>query len=216
VAPGQVAPGQVAGLYRAPGQVAPGQVAPGQVAPGQVAPLDLYGLLDPANAGALSPFAVNPFQLYPISQRAYTNVGGANLSGTDVSLDELGLGQLATDAGLQVLAYSANRGVQDDVVSVRLDEPQTEVYVLVAGANGEFSRAPYSLQVEGSVSFDQVALAAGRLDLFGGTCQRTALGGNTPAAPISAGGASPTRTLVVTNWERLRDTSTGCRAPSST
>ncbi len=209
--PGQFLDGQIAELSRSPGQFLPGQFLPGQFLPGQFLPeivpgqflSSVYDLVDPALRLGLAPYAVNPFQLYPLSQREFTGTSGATGTGADVDIDELGLGPVAE--GLRVAAYSANRGTDDDSVLVRIDELGSEVYVVVIGANGEFSVAePYALQVEGSVPFDSVVLAAGRSDLFGGACRRTARGGDggtTTTAFVDAPGEA--ETLFVTSWERL-------------
>ena len=166
--PGSFTPGSftpfISELFRPPSQLLPGQIFPGATVPG----LDSLYDLTVAPDSRLDPYSVNPFQLYPISFRSFTGASGTGLA--DINIDELGLGPIAD--GLEVAGSSANRGNDDDIVVARVDEVGAKVYVVVIGANGEFSFDPYALQIEGSVPFDSLALAAGATELFGGTCSR--------------------------------------------
>ena len=206
--PGSFTPGSftpfISELFRPPSQLLPGQIFPGATVDG------LDSLYDPrlVTKDLLSPYAVNPFQLYPISQRSFTGASGTGLA--DINIDELGLGPIAE--GLKVAGSSANRGTDDDVVVVRVDEVGAEVYVVVIGANGEFSADPYALQIEASVLFDSLALEAARVNpdgpaigLFGGTCSRGVRGGSTgaPATTFVDKVDQERETLFVTSWERL-------------
>jgi len=107
-----------------------------------------------------SPFLSSPFlssslsfDQFPLSQVGFAAPTGADLYGSDVGLVELGLGALA-DEDLQVVGQSANRGISDEKVLVRTDQPGTRLYVAVVGNNGAFATAPYSLGIETSRPLD--------------------------------------------------------------
>ena len=101
-----------------------------------------------------SPWTKSPFDQYPLSQVGFTGFGGDEIRETDISLSELGLGSVGGD-NLEVIGFSANHGLDKEVVLTRCQTAGTSVFVGVLGYNGAFrDNEPYSLQVETSVPLD--------------------------------------------------------------
>ncbi|MBI4338611.1 MAG: hypothetical protein HY680_01515, partial [Chloroflexi bacterium] len=141
-----------------------------------------------------------PFNMTPLSEVKFTGLEGTGIGGTDISLTELSLGGLLT-GNAKVAGFSANRGLQDERVLVRVDVPGTRLYVAVVGANGAYSAKPYTLLVEASMPLDTAVLEAG---LAAGTCSGSPLvAPSTQAVEVLQANASPL-TLFVTQRERLQ------------
>ena len=99
---------------------------------------------------------------YPLSQIIFSGIDGTpndSIGGTDISLAELGLSLEELTEGsegtFQVTGFSANHGLNEEVLLARVDTAGTRLFVVVAGANGAFNPiAPYSLKIETSQPLD--------------------------------------------------------------
>jgi hypothetical protein len=87
------------------------------------------------------------------------------IGGTDISLEELGLGDIAGEGpnNLKIVGFSANRGIDNEILLVRTEFPDTDIYIVVIGANGAYSAAPYTLQIETSRTVDLTELLEGTI-----------------------------------------------------
>jgi len=110
-------------------------------------------LVDPFNSVGLT------FDQFPLAELTLETVDDTKVSEKDVSFSELGLASLA-NSNLQLVAFSANRGLLDDQVMVDIDGDTTDLIIAVVGVNGSFSPAPYQLQIETSRPMD-VAIYVG-------------------------------------------------------
>jgi hypothetical protein len=93
----------------------------------------------------------------------FTGLGGGsenNVGTNDISFAELGVSLAEDELGsledhdINVVAFSANRGLVNEIVFATVDNTDTRLFAVVAGANGAFSTAPYSLQIETSYPLD--------------------------------------------------------------
>ncbi|MEE8347880.1 MAG: PKD domain-containing protein [Dehalococcoidia bacterium] len=86
------------------------------------------------------------FSRIGFSRIGFSRIG--EVTPTDISLEELGLGSIGGD-GVQVVDFSANRGLDDEVAWAQSSQDGTKFYVAVFGHNGAFSTSqPYSLGLE--------------------------------------------------------------------
>jgi alpha-tubulin suppressor-like RCC1 family protein len=115
---------------------------------------------------------------YPLSDMSYV-VDDQALGAGDVDFSELGLDALIP-ANTDLVAYSASRGLEDEVALTQVQYIGSRVFVAVVGAGGAYSDRPYALQVEASLPY-------GLSDLLGDT-QRAPL--------VPADSASTTTTLI--------------------
>ncbi|NQU97075.1 MAG: hypothetical protein HQ548_05465, partial [Chloroflexi bacterium] len=198
LSPWQLSPFQLSPFQLSPFQLSPFQLSPYQLSPWQLSPWQLSPF-------QLSPFQLSPFQLSPLSTMSFIGVEGDEISGTDIDFAELGLGGLAA-AGVKIAGFSANRGLEDEAVLVRVDAAGTQVFAVVIGSNDAHSLAPYALQIETSVPFDQVVLASdldlGQEDAFAQLCGGDPLVPQPQALNVLHDNASPL-TLLVTQRERM-------------
>ena len=214
MAPYQMAPYQMAPYQMAPISAAPYQMAPYQMAPYQMAALGLspYQMAPYQMAGVQpAPYQMAPYQMAPLSSDPGITAATAT-GGGDIDPAELGIeGLLRSSSGLQVAGFSANRGLERESVLVRVDQPGTELFAVVVGANGGYSATtPYRLRLESSATWNAVADAEGQA----GTSSRWATLQDQFCAPVShqptfdpvarpVMPATEGRTLVVTNLDRL-------------
>ncbi len=144
---------------------------------------------------------------------AYTGLEDAPVGATDIALVEVALGALP--AGVEVVGYSANLGLQSEVLLAGIDVPGTRLFVAVVGASGAFSATPYALQVESSMPMLAAALSADPdLSDFGlafassPACdERLSIshGGSTEVLYDATLPGEDPLTLFVTQEDRLRD-----------
>ncbi|MBI4329103.1 MAG: hypothetical protein HY685_04470, partial [Chloroflexi bacterium] len=146
----------------------------------------------------LSPFQLSPFQLSPLSTMSFNGLDGAGISGTDINFAELGLSEILSGE-VKVAGFSANRGLKDEAVLVRTDVAGTQVFAIVVGSNGAHSLAPYTLQIETSMPYDQAALDTG----LAGCQPRTVSEGVGPGFGLPYSASLDPTTLLVTQAGRL-------------
>ncbi len=209
MAPYQMAPYQMAPYQMAPYQMAPIERAPYQMAPYQMAPYQMAELnLSPYQMAPyqMAPYQMAPYQMAPLSSDPFVTATGTG--GGDIDPSELGIeGLLDSDLGdLQVAGFSANRGLAQESVLVRVDQPGTRLFAAVVGANGAHSDDPYRLRLESSVPFGSIAAASTtiRAALDEEVCQGEPLvpgeQGRTEVDHATGGH----ETLIVTQLDRLR------------
>ncbi|MFC1897248.1 PKD domain-containing protein [Chloroflexota bacterium] len=144
---------------------------------------------------------------YPLSQIIFAGVEGAasdSIGGTDISLAELGLSLAEITEGsegiCEVVGFSANRGLAEEVLLANVDTTGTRLFVVVVGANGAFSPEPYSLRIETSQPLD-IASILGPDGIY--TPPVTEWNGTeTVIIPTDYGTLDP-KTLFVTQKERV-------------
>ncbi len=144
---------------------------------------------------------------YPLSQIIFAGVEGSandNIGGTDISLAELGLSLAELVEGsegiCEVVGFSANRGLTEEVLLANVDTSGTRLFVVVVGANGAFSPEPYSLRIETSQPLD-IASILGPEGTY--TPPVTEWNGTeTVIIPTDYGTLDP-KTLFVTQKERI-------------
>lgn len=153
LSPWQLSPWQLSQFDVSPWQLSPWQLSPWQLSPWQLSPWQL-------SPWQLSPYELSPFQLSPLSKVSFIGLEGDEISGTDISLAELGLSGFAAQ-GAGIAGFSANSGLEDESVLVRVDAPGTRVFAVIIGSNGAHSLDPYTLQLETSAPFSEIVLASG-------------------------------------------------------
>ncbi len=147
-----------------------------------------------------SPFVSFPFTFdqFPLSEVGLAAPDGSNVAGSDLGLGELGsldLGSLAAD-NLRVKAISAGFGQERALVEMGPDEQA--LFLVVVSHDLGFSDAPYSITLEASVPFDQVAF-------LGQNCDAEPLVSPAVGPEVIRPQASP-KTLFVTQKPRFMAT----------
>ena len=105
--------------------------------------------------------ANSPVESFPLSEMAYLlSSNSGDIGSGDIDLSELGL-DAADLAGMTVIGYSANRGLEDEELLIRTDFPGTQIYAVVVANNGMASSEPFSVQVEASIPVPLEALVGG-------------------------------------------------------
>ena len=128
------------------------------------------------------------FENSSLSNMSSTGIVGSNIGGTDLQLSELALSNIMAP-GYTVAGFSANRGVKDEAILIRLAVPNTQLFVVVTGSNGARSATPYLLQIESS---------SPKVKVFAGSKLV-----NPPAPQAFLRQDSAPKTLFVTQRERL-------------
>ncbi|MFC1899139.1 hypothetical protein ACFLXP_02270 [Chloroflexota bacterium] len=143
---------------------------------------------------------------YPLSQIIFSGIDGTpndSISGTDISMSELGFSLEEITEGsegvFQVVGFTANRGLDEEVLLAKIDTTGTRLFVVVTGANGAFSPNPYSLRIETSQHLDISQI------LTQGGIQYPSPEGldYTVTNTVTLGSSNDPKTLFVTQRERM-------------
>ncbi len=153
-----------------PFSASPFSASPFSASPFSASPFSASGIMrspfsaSPFNASpfsaspfSASPFSASPFSASPLSQMGFTGLEGDEIGGTDIALSELGLSSIEGE-NLQTMGFSANRGLDEEVLLARCEVAGTQFFVAIVGANGAYSAEPYSLQLEISEPLDLVEI----------------------------------------------------------
>ena len=85
------------------------------------------------------------FSRIGFSRIGFSRIGN-DVTPVDITLDDVGLSPVGDD--LEIADFSASRGLNDETAWARSTLDGTRFYVVVFGANGAYSTAPYTLSLE--------------------------------------------------------------------
>ena len=158
ISPAYISPAYISPAYLSPAYISPAYISPAYLSPAYISPAYISAALHAPAYLSPAYLSGNPLDGVPLSVLAHAAIGVSDASGTELEFSEVGLDLSDAADGVEVVGYSARRGLENEVVFATVDTVYTEYYVAVVPSGGAYSETePYALTIETSEPFDLVA-----------------------------------------------------------